>query len=560
MGFGAALIMPTSIAVLTNVFTDARERGRALGVWSAFAGLGIALGPVLGGLLLSRFWWGSVFLVNVPLVVVVLAISWWAVPESRNPGASQFDPLGVVLSVVGVSALVWATIQAPTEGWGSATTLRSFAVAIVLIGCLVLWELRCAHPMLELKFFRNPRFSVASVASGTANFAFAGSIFVLTQLLQFVFGYSPLSAGFALVPMAASFMIAGLLGPRLAERIGSKRAVALALAIFAIGLVVLATANEDSGFGIVLVATLTVGVGFGFTLAPTTDAVMGAVPREKAGMASGTLSATRQVATAIGVAVVGSLLVSGYRSELATRTRGLALSHTDLHQRTHVVGLRARGRARHRRRGRPHAEQRGPPRVHPRHAPRSDRVRGDAHVRCAARAPLSPRPCARRARDRRARATSRSSTSSSNDDDDRRHRAVRPRRRARRLRWRGADARALRHRERRRALAPMAHLPVGAQLRARRLLARRTSRPASSSDWDLPITPDEFLDGFGNWLGGPLAGSDELVSAVRSRVPVGCLSNTNSLHWERHFSQWPLLARLRPPLPLVRARRAQARP
>jgi EmrB/QacA subfamily drug resistance transporter len=330
MGFGSALIMPNSIAVLTNVFTVARERGRALGVWSAFAGLGIALGPVLGGLLLSRFWWGSVFLLNVPIVIVVLAISWWAVPESRNPGASQFDPLGVVLSVVGVSALVWATIQAPTEGWGSATTLRSFAIAIMLVVCFVLWELRCAHPMLELKFFRNPRFSVASVASGTANFAFAGSIFVLTQLLQFVFGYSPLSAGFALVPMAASFMIAGLLGPRLAERIGSKRAVALALAIFAIGLVILAMANEDSGFGIVLAATLTVGVGFGFTLAPTTDAVMGAVPREKAGMASGTLSATRQVATAMGVAVVGSLLVSGYRSELATRTGGLRLSHADV--------------------------------------------------------------------------------------------------------------------------------------------------------------------------------------------------------------------------------------
>jgi fucose permease len=155
-------------------------------------------------------------------------------------------------------------------------------------------------------------------------------LFVFTQLLQFVFEYSPLSAGLALVPMAASFMVAGLLGPRIAERIGSKRAVALALAIFAVGLVILATANEHSGFGVVLAATLTVGVGFGFTLAPTTDAVMGAVPREKAGMASGTLSATRQVATAMGVAVVGSLLVSGYRSSLATHTDRLGLSHAEL--------------------------------------------------------------------------------------------------------------------------------------------------------------------------------------------------------------------------------------
>ena len=330
MGFGAALIMPTSIAVLTNVFTGTRERGRALGVWSAVAGLGLALGPVVGGVLLSRFWWGSVFLVNVPIVAVVLVVSWWALPESRNPSASRVDPLGVVLSVLAVSALVWATVQAPTVGWESATTLRSFVVAFVLLGCFGLWAVRCAHPMLELGFFRNPRFSVASVASATANFAFAGTLFVLTQLLQFVFGYSPLSAGIALVPMAAAFMVAGLLGPRLAEHIGTKRAVALALAIFALGLLILATANEHSGFGVVLAATLTVGVGFGFTLAPTTDAVVGAVPNEKAGMASGTLSATRQVGTAMGVAVVGSLLVSGYRSVLATRTKALTLSHADL--------------------------------------------------------------------------------------------------------------------------------------------------------------------------------------------------------------------------------------
>jgi EmrB/QacA subfamily drug resistance transporter len=330
MGFAAALIMPTSIAVLTNVFADPADRGRALGVWSASAGLGLAIGPVVGGLLLSRFWWGSVFLVNVPIVAVVLVIAIFSLPESRNPEASQFDPLGVVLSVVGVSALVWATIQAPSEGWGSATTLRNFAVAAVLLVFLVVWELRCEHPMLELAFFRNPRFSIASLASGTANYAFAGTLFVLTQLLQFVFGYSPLVSGLSIVPMAVCFMAAGLLGPRLNESVGTSRAVALGLAVFAVGLGVLAMVDVNTGVGLVLVATLAIGVGFGFTLAPTTDAVVGAVPREKAGMASGTLSATRQVATAMGVAVMGSLLVSGYRSVLATRTRGLGLSHADI--------------------------------------------------------------------------------------------------------------------------------------------------------------------------------------------------------------------------------------
>jgi Na+/melibiose symporter-like transporter len=232
--------------------------------------------------------------------------------------------------VVGVSALVWATIQAPSDGWGSADTLRNFAGAVLLLGCLVAWELRCAHPMLELAFFRNPRFSIASLASGTANYAFAGTLFVLTQLLQFVFGYSPLVSGLLIVPMAVCFMVAGLCGPRLNESAGTKRAVALGLAVFAIGLGVLAMIEATSGIGMVLAGTLAVGVGFGFTLAPTTDAVVGAVPREKAGMASGTLSATRQVATAMGVAVMGSLLVSGYRSVLASRTHGLALSHADV--------------------------------------------------------------------------------------------------------------------------------------------------------------------------------------------------------------------------------------
>ena len=330
MGVGAALILPTSVAVLTNVFTNAGERVRALGVWSAIGGLGLALGPVLGGVLLSQFWWGSVFLVNVPIVVVALAVGWWAIPESRNPEASRFDPLGVVLSVLSVSALVWATIEAPTDGWGSVATLRSFAVVIVLFVCFVIWETRCAHPMLEVGYFRNRRFSVANLTAGLAGFAFAGTLFVLTQLLQFVFGYSPLTAGVRLVPLAAIMMVGGLLGPRLAEAVGTSRAVALGLGIFAVGLLVFATIDDHAGYLPVLVATLAIGAGFGLMNAPNTDAVMGAVPREKAGVASGTYSTARQVCNAVGVAVVGSILVSGYHSVLTARARSLDLSRSQL--------------------------------------------------------------------------------------------------------------------------------------------------------------------------------------------------------------------------------------
>jgi MFS family permease len=294
------------------------------------SGLGIAIGPVVGGALLDRFWWGSVFLVNVPIVLGALAVGWWVIPESRNPQMPRFDPVGVVLSVLGASGLVWATIQAPARGWGSGMTLGSFAVALATLGCFVAWELHCQDPMLELGFFRNPRFSVANVAGAIANFTFAGTLFVLTQLLQTMFGYSALAAGLHIVPMAAVFMAAGLVSPRLAEHVGTKRAVALGLVIFATGLIVLALIGQHAGYGPVLPATLAVGIGFGMTLAPTTDAVMGAVPREQAGLASGSLSTMRQVGQALGVAVIGSLLVSGYHSVLTSRTRGLGLSGRDI--------------------------------------------------------------------------------------------------------------------------------------------------------------------------------------------------------------------------------------
>jgi EmrB/QacA subfamily drug resistance transporter len=338
MGLGAALIMPTSVAIVANVFTDPKERGRALGVWSAVVGLGLALGPVLGGVLLSQFWWGSVFFVNVPIVAVALAVSWWAVPESRNPDLASFDPLGVLLSILGVSALVWATIEAPSHGWGSTTTLTSFAIAAVLLACFVTWELGCTHPMLEMRFFRNPRFSVANLVSAIANFAFAGMLFVLTQLLQLVFGYSPLRAGLALVPFAAAYMAGALVGPRFAERIGTKRAVAMGLGIFAVGLGMLATSNAHSAYGVVVIATLAMGVGCGAVHAPTTDAVVGSVPREQAGIASGTLSTGRSISLAMGVAVIGSLLVSGFRSALATHTGGFGLSSARLSEASASLG------------------------------------------------------------------------------------------------------------------------------------------------------------------------------------------------------------------------------
>jgi EmrB/QacA subfamily drug resistance transporter len=324
MGIGGALVAPASLSIVTNVFKNPRERARAIGMYSVVAGFALGVGPIAGGVLLAGWWWGSVFLVNVPIAVVALVLGYWLVPESKNPHPSRVDPLGVVLSIVSVSALTWATIEAPSKGWGSTATLVAFAIAIALLVCFIAWELHCDHPMLELEFFRNPRFSVANVAIVTATFGYGGALFIVTQFLQLVLGYSPLGAAVRLIPLSASFMVMSVFSPRLAERFGTKAVVVLALLVFALGLLSLAALTSvSSGYVPVLLGMLGMGGGFGMAQAPTLDAVMGSVPPEKAGLGSATSGTTRQMGTAFGVAVCGSLLVSGYHAQLQERTRHL---------------------------------------------------------------------------------------------------------------------------------------------------------------------------------------------------------------------------------------------
>jgi EmrB/QacA subfamily drug resistance transporter len=338
MGAGGALLIPSTIAIVSNLYTDPRQRARALGVWAGIAGLGFALGPVLGGVLLSQFWWGSVFLINVPVAVVAVIVGWWTIPESRDPDAARFDPVGVVLSVVSVSALVWATIEAPIHGWGSARTVWSFLGAAVLIGAFVVWELTCPHAMLDLRFFRNRRFSAASIVGSVSGASFAGSMFVVGQLLQSVLGHDPLGAGLRLVPLAATFVAAGFTGPRLAEHLGTNRTVALGLVAFAAGVGALALVDADAGYGWVLLSVALIGFGFGAQLGPNTDAGLAAVSHQRAGVASGMLATVRNIANSVGVAVVGSLLVSGYRARLATTTDNLELPAGARHDARESVG------------------------------------------------------------------------------------------------------------------------------------------------------------------------------------------------------------------------------
>ncbi|HUP14730.1 MAG TPA: DHA2 family efflux MFS transporter permease subunit [Acidimicrobiia bacterium] len=314
MGIGGALIMPSTLSIITNVFSGA-ERGRAIAAWAAVSGLGIVGGPVLGGWLLEHFWWGSVFLVNVPIVLVAVLAGYFLVPESKDPNATPLDPVGAGLSIAGLSALVYAIIEAPANGWTDPLILAGFAIAALLLGWMVWWELRTPHPMLQMSFFRNPRFSAASASITLVFFAMFGTVFLIAQYLQFVLGFSPFEAGLRVMPVA-TLIVAAPLSARLTEKLGSKIVVTTGLVIVAIALTVISGVEVDGGYGRVALALSIMGFGMGMTMAPATDSIMGSLPLAKAGVGSAMNDTTRQVGGALGVAVLGSVLASTYSAAM----------------------------------------------------------------------------------------------------------------------------------------------------------------------------------------------------------------------------------------------------
>jgi EmrB/QacA subfamily drug resistance transporter len=315
MGIGAALIMPATLSIIANIFTG-EERGKAIGIWAALAAVGIGLGPLAGGLLLEWFAWWSVFMVNVPFAVAALVLGIRYVPESRDPRPGSFDLLGAALSTAGFSILVYAIIEAPDRGWTSGLVLGSLAASIVLLGAFFGWERRIAEPMLDLGFFRNPRFSVGTAAVSAAFFALLGGIFALTQYLQFAHGYSAIEAGAIMTPMALGLMIGAGSSSKAVERLGTSRVVAAGL--FGVALMLaLTTLWDPSTSALVLLAWFFgLTLAMGWVMAPATDAVVGAVPAAKSGVASATNTVARMVSGALGVAIIGSLVSSLYSNKV----------------------------------------------------------------------------------------------------------------------------------------------------------------------------------------------------------------------------------------------------
>ena len=324
MGVGGALIMPATLSIISNVFPR-EERAKAIGIWSAMAAVGIGLGPFFGGLLLECFSWTSVFLVNVPVAATALILSFWLVPESRDPRPGAFDFVGAGLSIAALGALVYGVIEAPHTGWTDPVILGCFAASAVLAAAFVRWELRIAEPMLNLSFFRNPRFSIASMGLGIASFSLFGAIFGTTQFLQDAHGYSALGAGAAMVPVALGMVMgAGSSSIKLVPRFGARRIITLGLVGQS---VVLASTNlwsPDMSSWFVGLWFYFLAFFMGWVMAPATASVMGSVPAEKAGVASAMNDVTRQVGGALGTAVIGSLITTLYASQIHDSTRALS--------------------------------------------------------------------------------------------------------------------------------------------------------------------------------------------------------------------------------------------
>ena len=326
MGVGAALIFPTTLAIAVNVFTDARERAAAIGIWTAVTGVGVALGPISGGWLLEHFSWGSVFLINVPIAIVAIIGTLALVPNSRDPHARRLDLAGLGLSIGGITLLVWSIIEAPRHGWTSFATFGGIAGAAVLLATFAWWESRVAQPLLDVRLFRNRRFTAASLAVTLGFFALFGFIFLVTQYFQLVKGYSALQAGVRTVPFALAMAIAAVTSPQIVKRAGTKLVVAAGLTLMACGFAVAATTDAASSYGIIVVAMVLMGAGLGSALTPATESILGSLPRDQAGVGSAVNDTTREVGGTLGVAVLGSIMASLYGGKIVDALRGSGLS------------------------------------------------------------------------------------------------------------------------------------------------------------------------------------------------------------------------------------------
>jgi DHA2 family multidrug resistance protein-like MFS transporter len=315
MGIGAAFIMPATLSIITSIFPP-HERPRAIAIWAGFAGAGASIGPIVTGGLLEGFWWGSTLLVNVPVVVATLAVVWAFAPASRDDTHTPLDPIGALLSLIGLSSLIFGIIEGPDDGWTSGPVLAAFLLAGVVLTAFVAWERRSDHPMLPLSLFRDRRFSTGSGVITVSFFVMFGFFFLITQYLQFARGYSALEAGLAGLPASLAFLVFSPRSAALVERYGPARVMALGLTVVAGAFGVLTTLTTDTPYLVIGTAFALLGAGMSITAAPATSEIMTSVPLSKAGVGSAVNDTTRELGGALGIALLGSIANVAYRSSV----------------------------------------------------------------------------------------------------------------------------------------------------------------------------------------------------------------------------------------------------
>ncbi|MEB3983048.1 MFS transporter [Mycobacterium sp. 663a-19] len=318
MGVGAAVIFPTTLGLITNIFTDPVPRAKAIGLWAAMVGVGVAVGPISGGWLLEHFWWGSIFMVNIPIAALAVIGGILFVPTSRDPAAPRVDAGGLTLSAAGITTLVYTVIEAPTWGWTDGRTAAGFTLAAIVLAGFALWERRSTHPMLDVSVFFNRRFSGGSLAVTAGFLTLFGFIFVITQYFQFIKEYTAFQTGVRLLPVAASIALASILGPRLVQRVGTTAVVATGLAVFAAGLAWASTVDAATPYDQIAMQMVLLGAGLGLTTAPATEAIMGSLAVDKAGVGSAVNDTTREFGGTLGVAIAGSVFASVYSGHLGS--------------------------------------------------------------------------------------------------------------------------------------------------------------------------------------------------------------------------------------------------
>ncbi|MEO6653342.1 MAG: DHA2 family efflux MFS transporter permease subunit, partial [Ilumatobacteraceae bacterium] len=287
-----------------------------------------AIGPMAGGFLLEHFSWHSVFWVNIPLGILALTAGAFIIPTSRDPHHGALDPIGAMLSIVGLAALLFGIIEGPSDGWLHGSVVAGFVIGSLALAAFVAWELHTDHPMLDMSVFRNARFSAASGTITLVFFALFGSLFLMTQYWQLVHGYSPLQAGVRLLPQAITMMVVAPLSARLVEQAGTKRVVLAGLTLIIVGLGLLSFIQPETPYIVVISFLVVMSVGMGMTMAPATESVMGSLPREKAGVGSAINDTTRQVGGALGVAIIGSAVSSAYRGSISSAAETFGLDRS----------------------------------------------------------------------------------------------------------------------------------------------------------------------------------------------------------------------------------------